>query len=84
MLKNRLETLLNPPFSGQKELFKTSFQYKLLRFQTAIKEGGQGTETEEKRKEERAKSNGPPVKFAPLLFFEKFNWASRDQGQSSI
>jgi hypothetical protein len=57
-LKNRLETLLNPPFSGQKELFKTSFQYKLLRIQTAIKEGGQGTETEEKRKEERAKSKG--------------------------
>jgi hypothetical protein len=58
-LKNRLETLLNPPFSGQKELFKTSFQYKLLRFQTAIKEGGQGTETEEKRKEERAKGRDP-------------------------
>jgi hypothetical protein len=28
----------------------------LLRFQTAIKERGQGTEIEEKRKEERAKS----------------------------
>ena len=34
-----------------------------------------GTESEEKRKEERAKSKGAPVKFAPLLFFEKFNWA---------
>jgi hypothetical protein len=54
-LKNRLETLLKPPFWGQKELFKTSFQYKLLRIQTAIKEGGQGTETEEKRKEQRVK-----------------------------
>jgi hypothetical protein len=82
-LKNRLETLLNPPFSGQKELFKTSFQYKLLRFQTAIKEGGQGTETEEKRKEERAKSKGqgPPVKFAPPLLntpcchYHEFNLA---------
>jgi hypothetical protein len=30
----------------------------LLRFQTAIKEGGQGTETEEKREEERGKSKG--------------------------
>jgi hypothetical protein len=56
-LKNRLETLLNPPFWGQKELFKTSFQYKLLRFQTAIKEGGQGQKPKkkEKRKEQRVK-----------------------------
>ena len=31
-----------------------------------IERGGQGTETEEKRKEERGKSKGPPVKFVPV------------------
>jgi len=39
------------------------------------------TRSNNRRKEERAKSKGSPVKFAPLVFFEEFNGASRGQKQ---
>jgi len=40
---------------------------------------GKRKEEREKRKEKRGKRT--PVKFAPLLFFEKFNWARRGKRQ---